>query len=159
MKLRFPDYVTMGQDGGKFVSLTHLPFLPPGDTPGTHFCQRLSRHQGHSAIGMTPSGIEPATFRFVARYLNHCATAVPHLNIYSDKMTVKSRTACRDRQSAKRYSNVLLSPEYARQLPHQTLLTIRWQNDRLRIRLHSMFQMGPRVPKTTRTRNVHDMAI
>jgi hypothetical protein len=23
---------------------------------------------------MTPSGIEPATFRFVARYLNHCAT-------------------------------------------------------------------------------------
>jgi hypothetical protein len=27
---------------------------------------------------MTPSGIEPATFRFVAQYLNHCATAVPH---------------------------------------------------------------------------------
>jgi hypothetical protein len=24
---------------------------------------------------MTPSGIEPATFRFVAQYLNHCATA------------------------------------------------------------------------------------
>jgi hypothetical protein len=23
---------------------------------------------------MTPSGIEPATFRFVAKYLNHCAT-------------------------------------------------------------------------------------
>ena len=28
---------------------------------------------------MTPSGIEPATFRFVAQHLNHCATAV--LNI------------------------------------------------------------------------------
>ena len=28
---------------------------------------------------MTPSGIEPATFRFVAQYLNHCANAVPHI--------------------------------------------------------------------------------
>jgi hypothetical protein len=26
---------------------------------------------------VTPAGIEPATFRFVARNLNHCATAVP----------------------------------------------------------------------------------
>ena len=26
---------------------------------------------------MKPYGIEPATFRFVAQYLNHCATAVP----------------------------------------------------------------------------------
>ena len=30
-------------------------------------------------IPMTPSGIEPATFQFVAQHLNHCATAVPHL--------------------------------------------------------------------------------
>ena len=27
---------------------------------------------------MTPAGIEPATFRFVAQHLNHCATAVPN---------------------------------------------------------------------------------
>ena len=26
---------------------------------------------------LTPAGIEPATFRLVAQYLNHCATAVP----------------------------------------------------------------------------------
>jgi len=29
MKLRFPDYVTMAQDGGKVVSLTHRPLFTP----------------------------------------------------------------------------------------------------------------------------------
>ena len=28
---------------------------------------------------MTPAGIEPATFQYVAHHLNHCATAVPDL--------------------------------------------------------------------------------
>jgi hypothetical protein len=37
-KLRFPDYITTAQDGGKVVSLTHRPPLPPGNSPGTHFC-------------------------------------------------------------------------------------------------------------------------
>jgi len=37
-KLRFPDFVTAAQDGGKVVSLTHRPPLPLGNTPGTHFC-------------------------------------------------------------------------------------------------------------------------
>ena len=37
-KLRFPDFMTTAQDGGKVFSLTHLPPLPPGNTPGTHFC-------------------------------------------------------------------------------------------------------------------------
>ena len=37
-KLRFPDFVTTAQDGGKVVSLTHRPPFPPGNTPGTHFC-------------------------------------------------------------------------------------------------------------------------
>jgi hypothetical protein len=37
-KLRFPDFMTMAQDGGKVVSLTHRQTLPPGNTPGTHFC-------------------------------------------------------------------------------------------------------------------------
>jgi len=30
-------------------------------------------------IPMTPAGIEPTTFRFVAQHLNHCATAVPEI--------------------------------------------------------------------------------
>jgi hypothetical protein len=37
-KLRFPDFLTAAQDGGKVVSLTHRPHLLPGYTPGTHFC-------------------------------------------------------------------------------------------------------------------------
>jgi hypothetical protein len=36
-KLRFPDFVTTAQDGGKVVSLTHRPHLPPRNNPGTHF--------------------------------------------------------------------------------------------------------------------------
>jgi len=31
---------------------------------------------------LTPAGIEPATFRFVAQQLNHCATAVPDVQGY-----------------------------------------------------------------------------
>ena len=33
---------------------------------------------------MTPAGIEPATFRFVAQHPNHCATAVP---LFHDEVT------------------------------------------------------------------------
>ena len=50
-KLRFPDFMTTAQDGGKVVSLTHRLPLPPRNTPGTHFCWRLSLPQGHSATG------------------------------------------------------------------------------------------------------------
>ena len=51
-KLRFPDFMTTAPEGGKFVSLTqHRSHLPPGNPPGTHFCYRLSRPQGHGAIG------------------------------------------------------------------------------------------------------------
>ena len=37
-KLRFPAFMTTAQYCGKVVSLTHRPPLPPGNTPGTHFC-------------------------------------------------------------------------------------------------------------------------
>jgi hypothetical protein len=50
-KLRFPDFMPTAQGGGKVVSITRRPHLPPGNFPGTHFCYRLSQPQGHSAIG------------------------------------------------------------------------------------------------------------
>jgi hypothetical protein len=37
-KLRFPDFLSTAQDGGKVVSLTHRLHLPPGNTRGTHLC-------------------------------------------------------------------------------------------------------------------------
>ena len=49
--LRFPDFVTPAQDDGMVVSHTHRPPLPPGNTTGIYLCERLSRTQGHSAIG------------------------------------------------------------------------------------------------------------
>jgi len=81
-KFRFRDYVTMAQDGGKVVSLTHRALFTPRKFLLVLISVRgLSRPHGHSAIGriLTSSGIEPATFRFVAQRLNHCATAVPIL--------------------------------------------------------------------------------
>jgi len=36
-KLRFPDFMTTAQEGGKVVSLTHRPPLPPGNDSGTIF--------------------------------------------------------------------------------------------------------------------------
>jgi hypothetical protein len=35
---------------------------------------------------MTPLGIDPATFRFVAQCFNHCATACPHNQTWSKKI-------------------------------------------------------------------------
>jgi hypothetical protein len=59
--------------------------LPPRNLPGTHFCQSLSRPQGHSAAGMislknpiTSPGSEPATFRLLAYCLNQLRYRVPH---------------------------------------------------------------------------------
>ena len=45
-KLRFPYFMTTAQDGGKVVSLTPRPPLPPGNARGTHF------NYSDSAFGM-----------------------------------------------------------------------------------------------------------
>jgi hypothetical protein len=53
---------------------------PPGKITGTGLCSRLSRPQGHSAdyVPLAPSGIEPATFRFVASCLKELRHRIPH---------------------------------------------------------------------------------
>jgi hypothetical protein len=67
-------------EGGKVVSPTQRPPLPPENTPGIHFCYRLSRPQGNSAAGrimstkeipIIPPGIELATFRFAGQCLQN----------------------------------------------------------------------------------------
>ena len=42
-------------EGGKVVSSTNRPPLPPGTIPGTHFCYRLNQPQAHSAAGWITS--------------------------------------------------------------------------------------------------------
>ena len=40
---------------------------------------------------LTPAGIEPVTFRFVAQHLNHCATAVTPLRLNTEYEFLDSR--------------------------------------------------------------------
>ena len=85
-KLRFPEFMTTAQDGGKDVSLTHRPPF----TTRKYFWYSFLLEVGSDRKDfmsmkdpLTPAGIEPATFRFVAQHINHCATAVPiYIYIY-----------------------------------------------------------------------------
>ena len=89
---RFPWH--SAHEGTEVISLTHRPPLPPGNVPGTHFHYGLSQPQGHGAVGrnmslenpVTPTGIDPGTFRLVVQRLNHYATPGPSWNTYHTKM-------------------------------------------------------------------------
>jgi hypothetical protein len=73
-KLRFPDFLTTAQDGVKVVSLMHRLHLPKEILPvlisvrGRVNPSAEVRSEGLMSMkhSMTPSGIEPATFWFVA---------------------------------------------------------------------------------------------
>jgi hypothetical protein len=67
-KITFPHFMTTAQDGGKVVSLTQLSprkytwysfLLKAESTPGPYYYVTKKN-------AMTPSGIEPATCRFLA---------------------------------------------------------------------------------------------
>ena len=47
------------------------------------------------SVKMTPAGIEPATFRFVAQHHNHCATTVPHITSATHLCGKESRVPLR----------------------------------------------------------------
>jgi len=56
---------------------------------------------------LTPAGIKPATFRFVAQHLNHCATAVPFRILCPDILQF-----WRSRSEIETFKNVKLSLSY-----------------------------------------------
>ena len=84
-KLRFPDFMKTSQDVGRLSALRtgrlyprkcswYSFLLEAESTPGPQ-CDRKDFMSMKNPL--TPAGIEPATFRFVAQHFNHCATAVP----------------------------------------------------------------------------------
>jgi len=79
--------MTVAHDGGNVVSLTHWPPFTPRKYSWYSFLLEAEPTPGPQGdredYVMTPSGIEPATFRFVARRLNHCANTVPRHTQYA----------------------------------------------------------------------------
>jgi hypothetical protein len=97
--MRFPEFVV--SRNMKVVRGSALPtgrIYPPGDKPGTHFCYRLSRPQGHSAAGRIKSMKSPNfSIEYRTRDLPACSavpqsTALPQLLAGEGQHTL--REAC-----------------------------------------------------------------
>ena len=87
-KVRFPDFVTTAQDGGRLSALrtdrlyTQEILLAFISVRGWVEPRAIVRSEGFFMSmknPLKPAGIEPATFQFVAQQLSHCATRSPPL--------------------------------------------------------------------------------
>jgi len=96
-KLRFPDFVTTAQDGGRLSAL-RTGRLYPKKYSWYSFLLEAESTQGPQCDQkdfmsmknpLTPAGIEPATFQIVAQHINHCATAVPRYHLYGSVKSMR----------------------------------------------------------------------
>jgi hypothetical protein len=101
-----------------------------------------SKGLGQWKIPMTPPGIEPVTCRFVAQYLNHCATTVPRWT------SVHVQSSLRVRVKANVFGSTWLDSLPPKFSKTQLLVHLHWhikpdriQNSRGYADIYSMYVM------------------